>query len=197
MAVLSHGVDWSCLLREVIEQGAAFAAGAVNKPCCDELAAELVSGPYAPVAAVIGRVRQQAESFEIPVEQLSPRYPVLAGLCDELVGHMHRHGTVEWAPNEVVIQRYQPGSLGITPHRDQRRFAYLVAVVTVAGSAPFTLCRNRAGDPIHIWQANEGSLVLLRGPGLAGEPDGRPMHTVGGPTGGKPRTSIGIRMQRG
>ena len=197
MAVLASGVAWSTLLREVTEQGAAFAAGAVYQPCCEELAAELGNGPYAPVAPVIGQVRQQAESFEIPVERLNPRYPVLAGLCDELVGQVHRHGVPEWVPNEVAIQRYQPGSLGITPHRDQRRFAQLVAVVTIAGSAPFTLCRNRAGDPIQTWQADEGSLVLLRGPGLAGHPDGRPTHTIGGPTGGTSRTSIGIRMDTG
>lgn len=197
MAVLSRGVDWSTLLREVTEQGAAFAAGAVNQPCCLELAAELSSGPFEPVAPVIGQVRQQVECFQFPVDQLPVRYPVLAVLCDELVGQVNRHGIPDWIPNEVAIQRYQQESLGITPHRDQRGFAALVAVVTVAGSAPFTLCRNRAGDPIRTWQADAGSLVLLRGRGLAGDPDGRPMHAVGGPTGATPRTSIGIRMDTG
>jgi hypothetical protein len=130
----------------------------------------------------------------LPIERLKPQYLALAGLCDELVGQVHRHGVPQWLPNEVAVQRYHPGSLGITPHRDQRWFAQLVATITVAGSAPFTLCRNRAGDPIRTWQASEGSLVLLRGPGLAGQEDGRPMHLVGGPTGGTARTSIGIRM---
>jgi hypothetical protein len=97
-------------------------------------------------------------------------------------------------PNEISCQQYQPGSLGITPHRDQRRYAAVVAVVTVAGSAPFMLCRNRHGDPVRSWQANAGSLVLLHGPGLAGDPDGRLLHLVGSPTGDTPRTSIGIRM---
>ena len=194
MPVLAGDVEWSTLLREVTEHGAAFAARAVNAPCRDELAAELGGGPYAPVAPIIGPVRQQAEAFEVPVDQLYPRYPALAELCGELVGQVHRHGVPEWVPNEVAIQRYQPGSLGITPHRDQRQFAQLIAVITIAGSAAFTLCRNRSGDPIQTWQANEGSLVLLRGPGLAGDPDGRPMHLVGGPIGGTPRTSIGIRM---
>ena len=194
MPVLAGDVEWSTLLREVTEHGAAFAARAVNAPCRDELAAELGGGPYAPVAPIIGPVRQQAEAFEVPVDQLHPRYPALAELCGELVGQVHRHGVPEWIPNEVAIQRYQPGSLGITPHRDQRQFAQLVAVVTIAGSAAFTLCRNRSGDPIQTWQANEGSLVLLRGPGLAGDSDGRLMHLVGGPIGDTPRTSIGIRM---
>ena len=194
---LASDLKWSTLLGAVIEQGAAFAARAVGQPCCAQLVAELGGGPYEPVAPVIGQVRQQAEAFEVPVEQLHLRYPVLADLCGELVGQVQRHGVPQWTPNEIAVQRYQPGPLGITPHRDQRRFAQLVAVVTIAGSAPFTLCRNRSGDPIQTWQANEGSLVLLRGPGLAGDPDGRPMHTVGGPTGGNLRTSIGIRMDTG
>ena len=194
ITALASNLKWSTLLGAVIEQGAAFAARAVGQPCCAQLVAELGGGPYEPVAPVIGQVRQQAEAFEVPVEQLHPRYPVLADLCGELVGQVQRHGVPQWIPNEIAVQRYQPGSLGITPHRDQRRFAQLVAVVTIAGSAPFTLCRNRSGDPIQTWQANEGSLVLLRGPGLAGYPDGRPMHLVGGPTGGNLRTSLGIRM---
>jgi hypothetical protein len=185
-------LDWSTLLREVTAQGAAFVARAFRRPFRDELAAELAAGPYEPVEPVIGQVRQEAESFKVPIGDMEG-YPVLSGLCDRLVRQVHTHGVPEWVPNEVAVQRYQPGSIGITPHRDQRRFALLVAVITVAGSAPFTLCRNRSGDPIRTWQADEGSLVLLRGPGLAGEQDGRPMHHVGGPT-GAPRTSIGIRM---
>ncbi len=185
-------LDWSAVLREVTEQGATFVARAVRQPFRDRLAAELAAGPYEPVEPVIGPVRQEAESFVVPAGDMD-RYPVLTCLCDRLVRQVHAHGVPEWVPNEVAVQCYQPGSIGITPHRDQRRFALLVAVVTVAGSAPFTLCRNRAGDPIRTWQAEPGSLVLLRGPGLAGKQDRRPMHHVGGPT-GTPRTSIGIRM---
>ncbi|MBV9652633.1 MAG: hypothetical protein JO296_21200 [Pseudonocardiales bacterium] len=192
--MLECNVEWSTLLREVAEHGAAFAARVVAQPYCAKLAAELSGGPYEPLVPVVGPIRQQGEAFKVGIAQLRPRYPVLAGLCDELVDQVHRHGISQWAPNEVAIQRYQPGSLGITPHRDQRRFAQLVAVVTVAGSAPFTLCRDRAGDPIHTWQAGAGSLLLLRGPGLSGD-DGRPMHSVGGPTGAIPRTSVGIRME--
>jgi hypothetical protein len=185
-------LDWSTLLCEVTEQGAGFVARAFRQPFRDQLAAELAAGPYEPVEPVIGQVRQEAESFVVPAADMD-RYPVLTCLRDRLVQRIHAHGVPEWVPNEVAVQRYQPGSIGITPHRDQRRFALLVAVITVAGSAPFTLCRNRSGDPVRTWQADEGSLVLLRGPGLSSEQDGRPMHHVSGPT-GTPRTSIGIRM---
>jgi hypothetical protein len=187
-----HDLEWSTLLCEVTDRGAAFVARAFRQPFRDQLAAELAAGPYEPVEPVIGQVRQEAESFVVPTADMD-RYPVLTCLRDRLVQRIHAHGVPEWVPNEVAVQRYQPGSIGITPHRDQRRFALLVAVITVAGSAPFTLCRNRSGDPVRTWQADEGSLVLLRGPGLSGEQDGRPMHNVGGPT-GTSRTSIGIRM---
>jgi hypothetical protein len=192
MPALVPELDWAALLREVTRQGAAFAASALHPSFCDQLAAELENGPYASVEPVIGRVRQEAESFLVSSEKLG-RYPVLAGLCDELVAQVHTHGVPEWVPNEVAIQRYRPTSFGITPHRDHRRYVKLVAVITVVGSAPFTLCRNREGEPIRTWQAEVGSLVLLRGPDLASNPDGRPMHLVGGPT-GTPRISIGIRM---
>jgi hypothetical protein len=194
MATVAGHLGWSTLLREVAEHGAAFAAHAVCQFRCTQLMAELDGAPFDAVAPQIGQVRQEMECFNVTTERLKPQYPALASVCDELVGQVHRHGVPQWLPNEVAIQRYHPGSLGITPHRDQRRFAQLVAVITIAGSAPFTLCRDRTGDPIHTWQASEGSLVLLRGPGLAGQEDGRPMHVIGGPTGGIPRTSIGIRM---
>lgn len=192
MHALEEGLDWRLLFRELTGQGAAFAARAVRQAVCDQLAEELRGGPYRPVAPEIGPVRQEAEAFEIAAAELD-RYPVLTSLWNELVGQIQRRGVPEWAPTEAAVQRYQPGSLGISAHRDQRRFAWLVAVITVTGSAPFMLCHNRDGDPVRTWQASEGSLVLLRGPGLDGNLDGRPMHAVGRPS-GTPRTSVGIRM---
>jgi alkylated DNA repair dioxygenase AlkB len=140
-------------------------------------------------------VRQEAECYELPFAgRAGPvGYPLLGELCAELADRLHAHGLPGWVPNEVAVQRYRPEDVGITPHRDQRRFALLVAVVTVAGSAPFTLHCERAGPPTAGWRADAGSLVLLRGPGLAGDTDGRPMHAVGSPI-GAPRTSIGVRM---
>jgi hypothetical protein len=102
-------------------------------------------------------------------------------------------GCADWRPNEISIQRYQPGALGITPHLDLKHYHYLVAIITAAGRAPFTLCKNRDGDPLTTWAASAGSLVLLRAPGLDGTDDGRPLHTVSGPPVGQ-RISISYRM---
>jgi hypothetical protein len=191
---LLRSLDWAALLHEVGEQGAAFAAEAMTPGCRARLVAELATGPYQRLPPVIGPVRQEAEAFMIPLARLEG-YPVLAGLCAELVAAVHQHGVPQWVPNEVAVQRYLPGSAGISPHRDRRRYAQLIAVITVTGSASFTLCRDRRGEPIRSWPARAGSLVLLRGLGLGGVADGRPMHAVAGPTAtGTPRISVGLRM---
>lgn len=115
MAALAGHLRWSTLLREASEHGAAVAAYAVDQPCCAQLRVKLGRGPFERMAPVIGSVQQEGESFEVRVERLKPHYPALAYLCDELVRQVHRQRLPEWLPNEVAVQRYHPGSLGITP----------------------------------------------------------------------------------
>jgi hypothetical protein len=79
------------------------------------------------------------------------------------------------------------------PHLDLKRYHYLVAIITAHGTAPFTICKNRTGEPLTTWPATAGSLVLLRAPGLDGLDDGRPLHTVSGPATGH-RISVSYRM---
>jgi hypothetical protein len=98
-------------------------------------------------------------------------------------------------PNEVYVQRYRAGDLGVTPHRDWKRYRYLVAIFTATGEAEFRLCKNRAGEVLRSWTATPGSLVLLRAPGLAGVDDGRHLHGVRGPATGE-RISVTYRMDR-
>jgi hypothetical protein len=90
------------------------------------------------------------------------------------------------------------GVLGVFPHLDSRRFAVLVAIFTIftiQGSARFALCKDRAGAIIQAWEADPGSLTLLRGPGLLDAEDHRPFHTVQGPTAGR-RCSITRRVNQ-
>jgi hypothetical protein len=100
----------------------------------------------------------------------------------------------------VVAQRslratLRAGALGVSPHVDSKRFAVLVAIFTIEGSARFALCQTRAGEILQEWEAGPGSVTLLRGPGLLDAADRRPFHTVHGPAAGR-RFSITFRMNQ-
>ncbi len=195
---LRSELDWPALLGAVARTGAAFAARAVTEPLRHAVLAEVAGLPFEDVEPVVGgRVRQDAAAFVIEDHRLG-NYPALHTLREQLVRAVHDHAArssclASWQPTEACVQLYRPGALGVSPHLDHKRYAMLVAVVTITGTADFTLCRNRSGEPIRTWTAGPGSLALLRGPGLTGDQDGRPLHAVGGPTSGD-RVSVGIRM---
>ena len=79
---------------------------------------------------------------------------------------------------------------------DQRRYRLLVAAFTLEGEAPFTVFEDRSATTVaRAWTTQRGDLCLLRAPGLAGHPDGRPTHSVGGPGAGG-RVSLTVRMNQ-
>ena len=63
------------------------------------------------------------------------------------------------------------------------------------GPAEFLLCRDREGAALRRFPLASGDLLLLRAPGFAGRPSGRPLHAVSGPKGAM-RYSITLRMER-
>lgn len=79
--------------------------------------------------------------------------------------------------NDVSLQRYEPGSLGITPHLDARSCINLVCVFTLTGSARFCLCEDRSGGHPMELNAAPGTVILLRAPGFQGS-NRRPFHFV-------------------
>jgi hypothetical protein len=185
-------VDLGEALEQVRHAGAAFLPAAVSEACCERLRREVSGVAFERAHGSYGArgVRQESDVF---VTADFGAYPELRRLRDDLEAWVHAAGMSRWRPDEVSVQRYDPGAVGITPHLDHRRYRVLVALVTVEGEAAFTLCRNREGDAIDTWNVGPGSLVLLRGPGFDGLDDGRPLHTVAAPDRGT-RTSIGVRM---
>jgi hypothetical protein len=161
------------------------------------LRAELDAGPFRPLGESFGPVRQQIDGYDVAAPMGG--FPLLEQLCRQLRSLVRSHGRgirglATWAPNEVGVAHYVPGSIGITPHMDGKWYRRLVVVATVYGRAPFAICGSRdPGDVVDRWVAGPGDLVLMRGPGLAGARDGRPFHLVEGPRAGE-RLSLGIRM---
>ena len=144
-------------------------------------------------AALARRNEERDESNAAAVAVASQRSDLVAIAEEILRKHAPRiEGLGDWRPDEVTVQRYASGSTGISSHRDGRRHAYLVAILTLEGSALLRQCSDRAGTTVGAWGAGAGSLVLLRGPGLGGIEDDRPLHAVDGPR-GRRRTSLTLR----
>jgi hypothetical protein len=77
--------------------------------------------------------------------------------------------------DELVIQRYTAGSLGISPHRDFSSRINLVCVLVLEGHGRFVLCDDRAGGNARPVRGEPGDLILMRAPGFLNS-DVRPLH---------------------
>jgi hypothetical protein len=194
---LAPGLDLRDAVGECARNGHGRVTAALSTGLLRPLRAEIERGPFRRFAESFGPVRQQIDGYDVRVP--TSGFPLLTALCRELRDEVRSQGRgvrglATWAPNEVGVAHYVPGSVGITPHMDGKWYRRLVIVATLHGRAPFAICGSR--DPQDIldrWITGPGDLVLMRGPGLAGARDGRPFHLVEGPRRGE-RLSLGIRM---
>ena len=198
-AILGDDVDLRGALERVRDVGRAVVIGVLSETRCAAIVREVAGRSFERLPLTIGPVRQETELLLLTDE--FGEVPSVAGLREELVAAIRdqipdRTELGDWWPNEAYVQRYEPGALGVTAHVDSKRFALLVAVFTLLGSAEFLLCEGRSGSAIETWETRPGTLVLLRGPGLGGLEDGRPFHAVRGPAAGQ-RYSLTFRMNAG
>jgi hypothetical protein len=195
-APFAAALDLQPLLAQLVEEGAAFAPGALREPFRSLLAAEVAGGPVRHYREQFGRVRQQIEGFDLVDPFVG--FPRVAELCRALTLLVREQGAAirglrTWRVNEAGVVIYRRGSIGITPHLDGKRYRRLVAVVTVSGEAELSICEDRSGSVSSAFEAGPGSITLLRGPGLRNRRDGRPFHAVSSPRNGE-RCAIGLRM---
>jgi hypothetical protein len=188
-------------LRDAASNGFAHAEDVVEPVLLRALSRELEAGPLRRMAGTFGKagVRMEIDGFD--VEAPFDGFPVLSELAAAFGTRVRRdgdgiRGLRSWSPNEAGAARYHPGSVGVTSHMDGRWYRRLVAVFTIAGSAPFEVRASREGEVLERWNAAAGSVTLMRGPGLAGVRDGRPYHAVHGPPRGV-RWSLALRMRSG
>ena len=116
-------------------------------------------------------VRQQVASCEDFSE--APIFLQLRDAFQELLTQSLIHLSIDSFSfpvdlNRMVLQKYEPNSIGITPHRDGKRYKNLVCVFVLEGKGKFYVCGNRAGnDPIEI-DATAGNVLLMRASGFKG-----------------------------
>lgn len=96
----------------------------------------------------------------------------------------------DYTINDVVCQRYRPGDLGITPHRDHIAYTHLVTLLVLSGRGRYCVCDDRQGSGKREIPSGPGWAILMPGPGFAGRTD-RPFHMVEGIS--TLRYSVGLR----
>lgn len=195
--VLRPGLRLGPALAATADRGWAHLAGALDPAFREKLHEEIRSGPFAAAEREVGPVYQEVAGYVLTPSEAAG-FPSAEQLRRELNRRVRQagagiEGLASFAANEVHAQRYAPGSGGITPHRDGTRFRPLLAVFTTRGHARFTVHPARDAEPLDGWELGPGDLVLLRGPGLGGADDGRPLHAVSGPSGEDARYSVSVR----
>lgn len=93
---------------------------------------------------------------------------------------------------ELVLQRYAPGQLGITPHRDSVKALNLIALVNLSGQADFYRCDDRQGTHAVQLDTTPGNVIFLRAPGFLNT-SVRPFHFLTNVR--STRYSLGLRQQ--
>lgn len=194
--VFAHRLSLRAALAETASRGYAYVPDALDPSFRGALDREIDAGPWQPFEHDHGKVRMQIEGFDL--ELPTSGNPAIALLRDALEWIVRRDGSAirglaTWRPNEAGAVRYLPGALGITAHMDGKWYRRLVVVVTVRGTAPFSVHQRRDAPAVDTWTATAGGLTLMRAPGLGGARDGRPFHSIPGPKRGT-RISLALRM---
>ena len=140
---------------------------------------------YQPEDEIVGSgdsvVRQQVSSFDVFTDHSG--YVLLKESFQDLLEQ--RMTQLEAYPletalgfNSMVLQRYEEGSLGITPHRDGLSYVNLVCVFIIGGRGRFYVCSDRSGRDAKEVDASPGNVIFMRAPGLFEAEDNRPFHYV-------------------
>ena len=152
---------------------------------------------YRPARPMVGSDRRPVrQDFELsmnfapptPFHDLAEGLSALTSAALDLMAPRPLEGRFHY--NDLIVQRYDPGSAGITAHRDHIRYEGLVALVILGGEARFQVCQDRGGTAAREIPSPPGSLVLMRAPGFVGSRV-RPFHLLRDIA--SPRVSFGLR----
>ena len=95
--------------------------------------------------------------------------------------------------NDLMLQVYEPGETGITPHMDRTSYRNLICLFVLEGRGRFGICEDRSGRGARIIAHEPGDVVLTRAPGFR-DSDRRPFHFLDRIT--ERRYVFGLRHER-
>lgn len=94
--------------------------------------------------------------------------------------------------NDMALQKYEVGSVGITPHVDGKSRINLIFVFVLCGRADFAICKDRNGSNPKFLDTTPGNVIVLRGPGFF-KSSFQPFHFVTSIT--EERIVFGLRQR--
>lgn len=68
--------------------------------------------------------------------------------------------------NDWMLQKYEPGDIGITPHRDRTDYRHVVCLFVLAGHGRFCISEDRARTNEQEIANLPGDVVLMAAPGF-------------------------------
>lgn len=140
---------------------------------------EALSYPYCRRETVVGpaKVRQEVQGFDDfpPTSQFYALRDASERLLKAKLSSQLFSRPLYF--DDLSLQKYLPGSLGITPHRDGRNRINLVCVFILKGQGKFYLCEDRSGKNAVELDSIPGNVILMRAPGFNGA-NFRPLHFV-------------------
>jgi hypothetical protein len=174
--------DGNWLVRELTEQGGA-AFPLISRERCAALACTARQCTYEKQPTTAGKygVREELSSCTEFAEK-SPFVTLAKEITDFINDKLSLADNKPFDEqpvhfNEISLQKYPKGSLGITPHRDHRCYTSLILVLIVQGKGDVFLCADREKTSSRKLPTEEGTLTILRAPGYFGS-SLRPFHYV-------------------
>ncbi len=154
--------------------------------------------PYREARAVVGAGDKEVrQDFEVCFEELGSEGPFHTFARDLEADLISASAQLTPPPlpegftlNDLIVQRYRPGSAGITPHVDHIRYQAIVAIIVFSGEGDFQILDDRSGRNPRSVPNRAGDLLLMRAPGFAGLQD-RPFHRLSEVR--SPRVILGLR----
>lgn len=179
----SGELDLARVCEELTERGAT-SVPLLDAAVCAELLEEAERYTYRPAIAVVGKGERRVYQRMGVYPELPPgsRYRLLARSFQRLFDRALRRlsdSPFESPPvfNDLMLQRYETGTLGISPHRDHISYRNIICLIVVAGSGRFCICEDREGSGVVEIRGRPGDVILTRAPGFLGS-ELCPFHSV-------------------
>lgn len=196
-SVSLHNIDFNHVIGE-LDQCGGVSVPLLTDAFRQELLSEADAYDYVRQPEVVGphKVREELSSVQTPFPYGSLLYKLKEGLEDMVIRGMISTNEKDLFTrplrfDEMSLQLYEEGSMGITPHMDGKSVVNLICIVILTGESKFALCEDREGSNPKYLDTTPGNVIFMRAPGYRGS-DHRPFHFVTDIT--SRRIVVGIRQ---